>query len=657
LYLVTNKQMKTTPDQPLAPTNAGARGTDVDELGRPDAIESPSLFVDGTPPQEAPKLDAALQVEGPSIGTALTVYTHQGASNAQGPAYRSFDNFVMDDGGLWNLVDGETIWVCSPFEILGRGRKPGGHDWSLALRWADDDGRLHELVLPDAGLQRNFARLCGQLASEGLRIAVGPPRELLQQYLNRVKLSERITIVSRTGWHEMEAGPVFALPTEIFDSVRTEPVIFDGALDSANIYTSRGSLEDWRKRVAAPLAGHMVPMLAMSAAFVGPLLALVNGEGGGLHFFGYSSIGKTTVCVQAPASVWGPPGLVRSWRSTANGLEGLAALATDTFLPLDELGVAEAKDVAASVYQLASNVGKARAKSNGALTATRSWRVSIVSTGELPMTAKLMESGRKTHAGQLVRMLDLPADAGCGFGVFDGPGPLGDPARLADVIKRAAGTVYGTAGPAFLRRLVGRGDADLLEMLVEHLDDFRRRIVPGGADGQVVRAANRLGLVAAAGELAIAWGILPWSSGEVDRAAAQGFQKWLELRGGHGAQEDHRAFAQVRQFLEEHDSRFQRPGTTESRPIKDLAGWAKGEGDAREWWVLPHVWQKEVCAGLDPTATARLLTQRGLLRPDERGGKFARAERTPLGSKRVYVISAAILSKQSPDGSMGLDGR
>ena len=62
--------------------------------------------------------------------------------------------------------------------------------------------------------------------------------------------------------------------------------------------------------------------------------------------------------------VWGrggTPGYVRSWRATANGLEGAAASATDTCLVLDELGVGEARNVAASVYTLANGVGRARA--------------------------------------------------------------------------------------------------------------------------------------------------------------------------------------------------------------------------------------------------------------------------------------------------------
>jgi putative DNA primase/helicase len=85
-------------------------------------------------------------------------------------------------------------------------------------------------------------------------------------------------------------------------------------------------------------------VLAISAAFAGPLLNLAGQEGGGVNIFGGSSQGKTTIA-QAAASVWGrgsSPGYVKAWRATANGLEGVAASTSDTVLMLDELGVVEA---------------------------------------------------------------------------------------------------------------------------------------------------------------------------------------------------------------------------------------------------------------------------------------------------------------------------
>lgn len=578
---------------------------------------------------------------GPVGSRALVAY----APSATSPHYVSYGKFVMTHSGLWVQIDDEESLICAPFEVLARGRNPQSQDWSSQLRWKDDDDRLHELFVFDADLHRNFPQVCARLAAGGLRIDAGPARSCLQAYLNGLNVPQRVTTVARTGWHVLPSGRVFVLPTEIIGSTDVDPVLFNGAADVQHGYDSRGTLLSWRSGVATRVHGHWVPMLAISAAFAGPLLELVDAEGGGLHFFGSSSIGKTSVCLNAPASVWGSPHFVRSWRSTANGLEALAALANDTLLPLDELGVGDATDVATGVYQLSSGTGKNRARSNGALQQPLLWRNIVLSTGELPIPAKLTESGAHPRAGQLVRILDIPADAGHGHGVFDSVGLDGPPAELARAISLAARTSYGMAGPAFVRQLIRRGDAGVRRTVMEHIRDFGRRHMPEGADGQVQRAADRLALIGAAGELAIEGGILPWRPGEAIEAAARGFDAWIGHRGGVHAGEVQQAVRQVRHFLEQYgESRFQQLDTRRGpSPVANRAGWRRGDGGTRSWWILPEVWRREVCDGLDPTATARTLAARGFLKPD-RQGKFARAERTPEGSTRVYVITAAIFA-------------
>ena len=48
---------------------------------------------------------------------------------------------------------------------------------------------------------------------------------------------------------------------------------------------------------------------------------------------------------------------------------------------------------------------------------TKTWRVVTLSTGEVPMEAKLSEWGRKPRAGEQVRMLNILADRGKGLGL------------------------------------------------------------------------------------------------------------------------------------------------------------------------------------------------------------------------------------------------
>jgi uncharacterized protein (DUF927 family) len=357
--------------------------------------------------------------------------------------------------------------------------------------------------------------------------------------------------VPHTGWHLIDGHDVFVLPDQTIAPIDAPRVVLDAT--AIGPYAMQGTLEEWKTGVGVLSAGHFIPMLAISTALAGPLLHLAEIEGGGIHFWGPSSIGKTTV-VQAAASLWGrgdSEGFVRGWTATANGMEAVAASATDTCLVLDEAGMVEPKAVQTIVYALSNGAGKARMQRDTSLREVKTWRVAIVSTGELTIPMKIAEDrSRKAQAGQLVRMLDINADRGNGFGVFDNGGATNDVSSLVANLKHAAVTIYGTAGPEFVRRLIERGvasesiNADIIKFVDAH--------VRSDADGQVKRAAQRFGVIAVAGELAISFGIVPWNKGAADAAAAWALDRWIEGRGGVAAAEKDQAIRQVRQFIEKH---------------------------------------------------------------------------------------------------------
>ena len=202
---------------------------------------------------------------------------------------------------------------------------------------------------------------------------------------------------------------------------------------------------------------------------------------------------------------------------------------------------------------------------------------------------------------------------------------------------------YGVAGPEFLRRLLKED----LEALARHLraaiDEFVADNIPQGSDGQVIRAAQRLGLIGAAGEIARAYGIVPWSEGAAFDAAAWALERWIENRGGTDAAEARHAVEQVRRFFEAHGkSRFEPIDDDNHSIVYNRAGWRSGHGEDREWFVPPETWKFEICAGMDATAVARFLVEAGMMRRVE--GSFQSVRRIGGAARRVYVLTNSILA-------------
>ena len=245
--------------------------------------------------------------------------------------------------------------------------------------------------------------------------------------------------------------------------------------------------------MAIPCLGNLLLELAIAFAFTGPLLEPCGLGGGGLHFFGPSSCGKTTA-LKVAGSVCGgggKHGYIRQWRATDNALEGTAATHCDNLLCLDEIGQASSRVVSEVAYMLANGQGKARANKDGNAKAIREWRLSFMSTGELTLADKIAEDGRgQVMAGQAVRVLDIPADGGTGQGIFTCiPNGL-DGDIFSQQLVRATGQFYGTPLRGFLERLVD-GLEEHVSDVEKKIADFVRNMCPEAASGKSnVRASD-----------------------------------------------------------------------------------------------------------------------------------------------------------------------
>lgn len=331
------------------------------------------------------------------------------------------ENYYQTEDGTVSVLSssGEKLLVVvnAFLTVLAFMMTEGGKDWKQLCEFQDIDGKAHRVSYTLADLHTRPTAVLRQFLSLGLRL--GPAgKKHLPILLQLLMPTERFLQVLHTGW--LADVWVYVMPKCIIGETNI-PIHFEPEKNSQTIHSvhSNGKRKDWTANIAEPLCDKPVAMFALMASFLGPLLKPLGLDGGGFHFWGRSSVGKTTV-LQIAGSVWGYSGspateptksFVQVWNQTTNGLEGMAACHSDMAILLDEIGLYAGSDLGSDLYLLAGGRGKVVMDSYRRLRDTRSWRGNILSTGEMPVREAIEKNGNKTaKAGQLLRLIDIPVE-------------------------------------------------------------------------------------------------------------------------------------------------------------------------------------------------------------------------------------------------------
>lgn len=562
------------------------------------------------------------------------------------------DGFELDEEGVWYLCPQRSgskppvrMWICSPLQVTAYCRDERNEGHGCVLEFADIAGHQHRYVMPRK-LLANDKEILGELFDKGLKILQdGQAKKMLVRYIAMCEPISRYRSINQTGW----CGKVFVLQSETIGAPLGEKVIYQGH-DPIELTTHcKGTLEEWQRGISLPACRNSRLILALCASFAGPLLQPMNHENIGIHLRGSSSLGKSTAGLIAN-SVWGHRKGIQSFRATANGLEGIAALHNDRLLCLDELGQLFPQEAGQVVYMLGNGMGKRRANQQGGAKGSAAWRLVFLSTGELSLAHHMEEVGKRVRAGQEVRLIEIPADTGV-YGVFEELHRWEGGAEFARHLNEACSHAFGTPSREYLKALT-RDIPQAAEHAKRSIEAIQKIYLHEGASGQVVRVFGHFALIAAAGELATLFGITGWDKDDATRGVMKCYEDWLEARGDIGPQEDQRALDQVREFFQLHgESRFSRwseDPDRESRTIK-RAGFRRpaedGQGGDVEFFAYPQVFKTEICRGLDHRYVARLCIEHGLLMPGSDGSP-TRPERLPGSSKtsRCYRFLPNVLS-------------
>jgi putative DNA primase/helicase len=536
--------------------------------------------------------------------------------------------------------------IASPVWITADTCTPGGGNYGQKVEYVDRrTGERKAWGMPDAMLVGDVNVALKVFASEGVKVAPDSKKSFLR-FLSQDANRRLIDAATMTGWHEKS----FVLPDEVIGDAEN---IWYQSATRRTPYAKAGTLEGWKENVAKYAAGNPMMTVALSMPFVGPLLRKVGAKGGGVHKVGDSSTGKTTLAAAA-ASAFGNEDYVGSWRATSNGLEGVASRHSDTLLVLDEVGQVKPDHLGEAVYMLWDGKGKDRADSTGAVRDAARWRVSILSTGEIPIATHIARGNVEAKAGQTIRILDVPCARK--YGVFDDLHGFQGGADLSIHICEQAKLNFGTAGPAFIRALVANQESAEPIDLPALLKKLKAECFPH-TSSQEGRAARFFALVGMAGELATEWGIVPWANGQAIEAAQIAYETWKEFRGDSANNSEHvEILRKLRDFFDVHGrTRFDPFNKCENKPVSNSAGFVQTTSEGTFFW-LTNAGVKAAVPGFDTKRVIEALVKAGAVSHLDSKGSFGQKKPPYTGvNTRLIRVDPTKLDTAQGDGEQGDD--
>lgn len=566
-----------------------------------------------------------------------------------------YHTFTTDKHGA--ISEDAPLRLSDMIRLIGRGTDDAGNHYRV-IEWKDRlNHETHTDALPMADIGSSWGRL------QGMGIAIHAnrrKRELLADYLQSEGSNTAYAITNRAGWHKgsyiLPSGDILTADNK---AART---LYNGDKSQAPHYTTAGELTDWQQHIARFAMGNSRLCLALGTAFAAPLMRLLDIEGGGFHLYGDSSDGKTTAAKVA-LSVWGKPDdLKLSWEGTSYAFTNTANAHNDGLIILDEIGQAAPRVVARTAYSIFNGTSKQQGKAEGGNRQLNRWRVLVLSTGEKTMHGYLKSGGTDWQAGQANRMPSIPANAGKGLGVFDTLHDFDNGADMAEHLNHTANQYYGTAGRAFIAKLLTNPEA-ATKHAWQTMQAFTAALP--ALSGQARRVGNRFAMVAAALELADHWGII--DNPTATASIKQCFDDWYSINGS-GKYEDTRIIEQAEAFMQQHADGWRFDDWSKKGTSPEHAGYTRftfqelktqnaTQGKnlkddeltaLQEYWIIPKVFENEICQGFDIAKVCAVLHGIEWLRPSMEGNR-RRWKHKRYGKGRYYVLVGIEPPEQSED--------
>ena len=508
---------------------------------------------------------------------------------------------VNQDTG--EVTEKET-WICDNLELAGEGKTISGEYYYL-FQWQNHDENAPRTV---AIAREDFGTDSGwkMLKAQGLKMTQGSglTQKLTEHFHFNGNHFTQWTITNVTGW----LNGAYLLPNGEIIGAPSKPIYFTDRSSSSLGYTTSGTLADWQREIAQNVRGNASMMIGVAVALAAPMLSLLGRESFGVHLFAESSKGKSTT-LNIANSIYGNPEKIKlSWSSTDNALKTEAAARNDGFLTMDEIGESKNKDSLENIaYALFNGTDKNRSKKEGGNREIKRWKVSALSTGEKDLETQLRQQGAKVHAGQLVRLLNVPLEEAKHLHNFP------NNKAHADHLNEKVQECFGVIGREWIAFLSNNADAvkSTYKIIRQKWLDLSNNM-----SGQVQRVAgDRFAVLETA--LYLAKDLTQWTEEESAQAILKNFLNWKEEFGENSREETSLIRILTDWLLVNEASFIEYPADPNARtPIKVsgvrvLANEAKKEEE--HYFIYPKIFD-EIIEGFPKNMAHSILFSSGLLK-------------------------------------------
>ena len=370
--------------------------------------------------------------------------------------------YLCDDRGItYTGVMGDTVEVCThPLMPVRRVINVDTNEEKMEIAYSRGRASKWRTIITSRDVTASAQKIIS-LSKNGIAVNSENAKEIVKYLSSLESLNfDALPVQNSTGHMGWLPDGQFA--------PYAKDIVYDGeSPEFSKMYKSfdeHGKEETWMDIAKQVRHGNSVPArVALAASFAAPLVQKLGALPFFVHLWGTQGCGKT-VGLMLAASVWGNPdvgnGFIKTFAGTKVSLELYAAFCGNIPILLDELQViSDRRSFDDIIYTLCEGTGRTRGKKDGGLRRQSDWALTVISTGERPIT------GGAAFGGAVNRVIEVEMET-----------PLcEDFAALISCI----GANCGWAGETYLKEIVARGFPRVREQTVKWARAFRDLGVTG----------------------------------------------------------------------------------------------------------------------------------------------------------------------------------